>query len=120
MVRGFAVPRAAQMKYRPYHSWIEFTLTRICQVIANPNSRRVIEILAGAPMTIADLQERVDLPLGQLESALTVMQDLKLVRRVRVPPGPTTYSLDEGGLTLVRSWLDRIASISDGEAHLKR
>jgi DNA-binding transcriptional ArsR family regulator len=108
------------MEYDPKYPIIQFQLTKICQVIANPNSRRIIEILASAPLTQGDLTERVDLSPTQINSALGLMIELKLVKPMRVAAGPITYTLADGGLRLVRSWLDRIASISEGTGHSKR
>jgi hypothetical protein len=115
---------AIGMQYDPENPSSEFQLTRICQVIANPNSRRMLEILAAAPMTLADLQERFDLRLDQVQSAAEMMVELQLLRKSggpsSIPKRPLTYELAEGGLLLVRSWLDRIASISMGDGQSNR
>jgi DNA-binding MarR family transcriptional regulator len=95
----------------------ESQLSEICQVIANPNARRMLAILAGAPMSLRDLEERFDLTPEQLRSAAEMMVKLQLLKKSKGAKRerPVTYQLAEGGLLLVRSWLDRIASIQVGE-----
>jgi hypothetical protein len=107
------------MEFNPRSSEAQFMLTRVCQVIANPNSRRMLEIIAITPQTVSDLAERIDSSPTKINSALTLMTQLHLVKPVRVPPGHVTYTPDDGGLRLVRSWLDRIASILEGTGQLK-
>ena len=109
------------MEFDPHDSYHDYLLTRICQVIANPNSRRALEIVATTPQTESELADRFDVAYPQIKRALRLMTELKLVkpnlvgrRSIRI------YELDGGGLRLVRSWLDRIASISDGTGHVKR
>jgi predicted transcriptional regulator len=116
------------MEYDLEDPAIQFQLTKICQVIANQNSRRMLEILAVAPMTIGDLQERIDLRDDQLKSAAKMMISLGLVQKSGGPRKSTgaekqsvvTYKLADGGLRLVRFWLDHIFFISAGEGHGNR
>jgi len=110
------------MEYDPDNPATQSRLTNICRVIANPNSRRMLEMLAVAPMTIGDLHERIDLSVERIRDAAEMLVSLNLVQRVggrRTSSGvkkrAVTYRLAKGGLDLVRSWLDRIASMSDAE-----
>jgi hypothetical protein len=114
------------MEYDPENALIQYQLTKICQVIANQNSRRVLEMLAAAPMTFDDLRERIDLRPDQLRCAIEMMIRLDLVQKSGggtknarfTEVKPLTYGLaGGGGLFLVRSWLDRIAAISVGERY---
>jgi DNA-binding transcriptional ArsR family regulator len=116
-----AEPWGCEMEFDPHNSYHDYLLTRICQVIANPNSRRALEIVASTPQTESELADRFDVAYPQIKRALRLMTELKLVkpnlvgrRSIRI------YELDGGGLRLVRSWLDRIASISDGTGDVKR
>jgi predicted transcriptional regulator len=99
------------MEYDLEDPAIQFQLTKICQVIANQNSRRMLEMLAAAPMTIGDLQERIDLRDDQLKSAAKMMTSLGLVQKsggprksTGVKKQPVTYKLADSGLRLVRFW----------------
>jgi DNA-binding MarR family transcriptional regulator len=105
------------MQYDPENPTTESQLSEICQVIANPNARRMIAMLASAPMSLRDMEERFDLTPQQLRSAAEMMVKLQLLKKSKGanPQRPVTYQLAEGGLRLVRSWLDRIASIQVGE-----
>lgn len=100
--------------------FVQYRLTEICQVIANANSRRMLEMLAAAPMTFDDLKERVDLQPNQLECATRMMMRLGLVKAYPSSRSrPTTYALADsgGGLLLLRDWMDRIAAIAGGERY---
>ena len=111
------------MEYDPDDPTSQVQLTKICQVIANPNSRRMLEMLAaGGPMTLADLQERIDFNRDRIKSAAEMMVSLQLLQKLGgrrasfgVKRSPLTYKLAKGGLNLVRSWLDLIASMSVGD-----
>jgi DNA-binding IclR family transcriptional regulator len=89
-------------------------LTRVCRVIADPNSRRVLEILAlSQPTTIAELEERVRADQDLLIRFLNLMIELDLVER----SGPyELYAISRGGFRLLRLWLDRVSSTS-GKGH---
>jgi hypothetical protein len=83
----------------------------------------MLEMLAAAPMTIGDLQERIDLRDDQLKFAATTMISLGLVQKsggprksTGVEKQPVTYKLADGGLRLLRFWLDHILFISAGES----
>ncbi|HWG07367.1 MAG TPA: hypothetical protein VG271_20370 [Beijerinckiaceae bacterium] len=104
------------MEYDPDNPATQSRLTKICRVIANPNSRRVLEMLAFAPMTIGNLHERIDLRVERIRDAAEMLVSLNLVQRVGGRKRQAvTYRLAKGGLDLVRSWLDRVASMSDAE-----
>jgi predicted transcriptional regulator len=69
------------MEYDLEDPAIQIQLTKICQVIANQNSRRMLEMLAAAPMTIGDLEERIDLEGDQLKRAAKMMISLGLAQK---------------------------------------
>jgi hypothetical protein len=101
------------MDYDPDDPKMQLTLTRVCKIITDPNSRRVIEILAGVPaMTLGELHERFDIGRDQLRISLDPMVELDLVR-----PGTGGYRIGVSGLGLLRSWIDFIGGMAAEAGH---
>jgi hypothetical protein len=102
------------MDYDPDDPTMQLALTRVCKIINDPNSRRVIEILAGVPwLIIGELHERFDIDRGQLKSSLKPMVKLDLVRWER----GGRYRIGAGGLGVLRSWIDFIGRMAAEAGH---
>lgn len=91
-------------------------LTRALQAFASANTRKLVELLALAPRGVVDLCNVFDLTEKNMSELMRALQEAGLVSQVKTPDG-SVYVLDERGISLARSWLDRISSIIDGAGH---
>ena len=85
-------------------------LTRLLQALANPTTRRLIEMLAVAPLTHEDLMLQFDLTVRATEHAASILREVGLLR-IKEKKAASEYHLDERGLALVRSWLDSVENL---------
>jgi DNA-binding IclR family transcriptional regulator len=91
-------------------------LTRALQALASANTRKLVEMLALAPRGVVELCNVFDLTAKNMSDMMRVLQEAGLVSQVKTRDG-NVYVLDGRGISLARSWLDRIASIVDGAGH---
>lgn len=79
--------------------------------LADPVARHMIELIAVAPKTVANLRDHFDFGNQQI---MATAQQLEKVGLIAISTGNGDYTLFEfhaPSLDLVRNWLDRIASI---------
>jgi hypothetical protein len=103
------------MDYDPDDPKMQQTLTRLCKILADPNSRRVIEILASEPggMTLSALHEHFDVGSSTIITALEPMLKLDLVSG----GCRAGYRSNIKGLRLLRSWIDSVGAKEDESGH---
>ena len=75
--------------------------------LAEPNRRRILELLAGGPKPAGTLAARFDLSPPAVSQHLKALREAGLVR-VEVDGQRRIYSLDPDGLAEVDHWLGRI------------
>jgi hypothetical protein len=85
------------------------TLSRIFQALANPVTRHFIELVAMDGRTAHELSTHFDLLPTRIGNAAQLLNELGFLRTTGGVE--RLYQFDERALTLVRSWLDRIAEI---------
>lgn len=88
-------------------------LTRVFQCLANPNTRKIIELLALGPRSVGEFLQVMDGTDSRIRAAMTVLQTIGLVSEGTDRGGTVTvYLLNRTGLNLARSWLDRVDAIA--------
>ncbi len=75
--------------------------------LAEPNRRRMIELLGRGPRAAGDLAQAFTLSAPAVSQHLKVLREAGLVR-VEVDGQRRIYSLDPEGLAAVDAWLDRV------------
>jgi hypothetical protein len=102
------------MDYDPDDPKMQLTLTRLCRILADPNSRRVIEIIASDPgMRRSALCEHFDVGPTTLDAALEPMRELGLLSG----NGQIGYRSSIKGLSLLRSWMEFVGAREDESGH---
>jgi DNA-binding transcriptional ArsR family regulator len=75
--------------------------------LADPTRRRVFELVAAEPRSVADLTRRLPVSQPAISQHLKVLKEAQLVRAE--PRGASNiYHLDPKGLGQMRAWLDRM------------
>lgn len=74
--------------------------------IAEPNRRRMIELLGGGPLAAGTLAGKFELSAPAVSQHLKTLRQAGLVR-VTVDGQRRIYSLDPDGLAAVDAWLDK-------------
>jgi DNA-binding transcriptional ArsR family regulator len=76
------------------------------KALADPSRRHIVEALAGQPMTVRQLTDRLPISQSAVSQHLDVLRKAKLV--AFEPRGASNvYRIDPRGLGSVRGWLDR-------------
>lgn len=87
--------------------------TRVCQCLANPNTRKIVEVLALAPRSVGEFLQVMDSTETRIKAAMTVLQTVGLVTERKDRGGTATvYLPNRTGLNLAQSWLDRVDAIA--------
>jgi DNA-binding transcriptional ArsR family regulator len=74
--------------------------------LADPTRRRVFELVADRPRSVAEIARAVPVSQPAVSQHLKVLKTARLVRPV--PRGASNiYHLDPHGLAQMRAWLDR-------------
>ncbi|PWG01450.1 ArsR/SmtB family transcription factor [Sphingosinicella humi] len=81
--------------------------------LAEPNRRRMIELLSRGPRAAGDLAQAFPLSAPAVSQHLKALREAGLVR-VEVDGQRRIYSLDLEGLAAVDAWLDRIRGFWGG------
>ena len=85
--------------------------------LADPTRRKVFELVAEGPHSVADLTRALPVSQPAVSQHLKVLKEAQLVRAE--PRGASNiYHLDPQGLGLMRAWIDRMWS--DGLEAFKR
>lgn len=88
-------------------------LTRLFQCLANPNTRKIVELLALGPRSLGEFLQVMDSTEARIKAAIQVLQTVGLVSEGKDRGGTATvYLLNRTGLNLAQSWLDRVDSIA--------
>lgn len=75
--------------------------------LADPTRRRVLELVAERPRSVAELTRALPVSQPAVSQHLKVLREARLVRAV--PEGArNVYHLDPHGLAEMRAWLDRM------------
>ena len=75
--------------------------------LADPTRRRVFELVAKQPHSVAELTRRLPVSQPAISQHLKVLKEAQLVRAE--PRGASNiYHLDPQGLGKMRAWLDRM------------
>jgi len=75
--------------------------------LADPTRRRVFELVAAEPRSVADLTRRLPVSQPAVSQHLKVLKEARLVRSE--PRGASNvYHIDPHGLGEMRAWLDRM------------
>ena len=75
--------------------------------LADPTRRRVLELVAERPRSVAELTRALPVSQPAVSQHLKVLREARLVRAV--PRGASNvYHLDPHGLAETRAWLDRM------------
>jgi DNA-binding transcriptional ArsR family regulator len=75
--------------------------------LADPTRRKVFELVAERPRSVADLTRSLPVSQPAVSQHLKVLKDARLVRAE--PRGASNiYHLDPHGLGQMRAWLDRM------------
>lgn len=77
---------------------------RVFEAVAEPNRRRILELLRGGPMPVGELVEKVGLSQPATSKHLRVLRDSELVR-ARVDGPRRVYELRPNGLKELDEWL---------------
>ena len=75
--------------------------------LAEPNRRRMIELLGSGPLSASTLAGKFDLSAPAVSQHLKALREAGLVR-VRIDGQRRIYSLDPEGLAAVEDWLGRV------------
>lgn len=81
--------------------------------LAEPNRRRMIELLSRGPRAAGDLAQAFPLSPPAVSQHLKALREAGLVR-VEVDGQRRIYSLDPDGLAAVDAWLDRVRGFWGG------
>lgn len=81
--------------------------------LAEPNRRRMIELLSRGPRAAGDLAGAFQLSAPAVSQHLKALREAGLVR-VEVDGQRRIYSLDPEGLDAVDAWLDRVRGFWGG------
>lgn len=88
-------------------------LSRVFQCLANPNTRKIVELLALGPRSVGEFLQVMDSTETRIKAAMTVLQTVGLVTEGKDRGGTTTvYLLNRMGLNLAQSWLGRVDAIA--------
>jgi DNA-binding transcriptional ArsR family regulator len=75
--------------------------------LADPTRRRIFELVAKQPHSVAELTRRIPVSQPAISQHLKVLKEAQLVRAE--PRGASNiYHLDPHGLGEMRAWLDRM------------
>ena len=77
---------------------------RVFEAVAEPNRRRILELLRRGPMQVGELVARVGLSQPATSKHLRVLRDSELVR-ARVEGPRRVYELRPEGLEAIDVWL---------------
>jgi DNA-binding transcriptional ArsR family regulator len=77
--------------------------------LADPTRRRVFELVAERPRSVAELTRRLPVSQPAVSQHLKVLRDAELVKAER-RGASNVYHLDPKGLGKMRAWLDRLWS----------
>ena len=75
--------------------------------LAEPNRRRMLELIARGPMASGAIAGKFDLTPAAVSQHLKALREAGLVR-VTVDGSRRIYSLDPDGLAAVDAWIDRV------------
>jgi DNA-binding transcriptional ArsR family regulator len=76
-------------------------------VLADPTRRRLFELVAASPRSVADLTRKLPISQPAVSQHLKVLKEARLVRAE--PRGASNiYHVDPHGLGQIRAWLDRM------------
>ena len=75
--------------------------------LAEPNRRRMIELIAAGPIASGAIAGKFDLTPAAVSQHLKTLREAGLVR-VQVDGQRRIYSLDPDGLAEVDSWIERV------------
>lgn len=94
-------------------------LTRALEVIASPTSRKLIELIAAAPRTMADIRKELDLADHQVTNACDILVEAGLAEIVKLDRKGRTHEnelvqFDGGVLRKLFEWLERVRMIRGG------
>lgn len=94
----------------------------VFEVLAEPNRRRILDLLAPSERSVGDLVERLDLSQPAVSKHLRILREAGLVE-VRVDAQRRLYSVRPESLRPVDDWLGPYrrlwaASLDDLERHL--
>ncbi|TCN29079.1 ArsR/SmtB family transcription factor [Sinorhizobium americanum] len=80
--------------------------TRLFAALADPTRRAIFERLAARGQSVSELSRAMPVSQPAISQHLKVLKEARLVRDE--PAGARRiYSIDPGGLGLLRQWLDR-------------
>lgn len=80
---------------------------RALTVLADPTRRRLFELVAASPRSVADLTRKLPISQPAVSQHLKVLKGARLVRAE--PRGASNiYHVDPYGLGQIRAWLDRM------------
>src|SRR5262245_53640093 len=77
--------------------------------LADPTRRKVFELIAEQPRSVAELTRRLPVSQPAVSQHLKVLREAQLVR-VEPRGASNVYHLDPQGLGRMRAWLDRMWS----------
>jgi DNA-binding transcriptional ArsR family regulator len=78
--------------------------------LADPTRRRIVEMLARGPHSVAEIAGRFTVSPSAVSQHLKVLRTAKLVRS-RVAAQQRIYELDTEGLADIESWLDGVGPL---------
>ena len=81
--------------------------------LADPNRRRMIELLAGGPRPAGSVADEFPLTAAAVSQHLKALREAGLVR-VEVDGQRRIYSLDPDGLAAVDQWISQVKSFWGG------
>lgn len=75
--------------------------------LADPTRRKVFELVAGLPRSVADITRILPVSQPAISQHLKVLKEARLVRS-EARGASNIYRLDPNGLGEMRAWLDRM------------
>ncbi len=75
--------------------------------LADPTRRRIVETLAGGPLSSGEIASRFDITAPAISQHLKTLRNARLVR-VRAQAQRRIYELDPDGVGELAAWVDQI------------
>ena len=75
--------------------------------LADPTRRRIVETLAGGPLSSGEIASRFDITAPAISQHLKTLRNARLVR-VRAQAQRRIYELDPDGVGELADWVDQI------------
>lgn len=75
--------------------------------LADPTRRRIVETLAGGPLSSGEIASRFDITAPAISQHLKTLRNARLVR-VRAQAQRRIYELDPDGVDELAAWVDQI------------